>query len=147
MRIHFILLIAALAAGAAAAAEHPSFAGTWMLDRAASTGDTPSWSAMTIAENGRWFDVEQNDQEGHIIRNTQGECKTDGRFHPVEGAQAGSIKCKWDGSAMTADEHWNDGRNTRSVRTTLLADGMLVQDIHETGPDGMKDAHLVWKRQ
>jgi hypothetical protein len=33
------------------------------------------------------------------------------------------------------------------MRTTLLPDGKLAQDVHESGPGGAKDAHLVWIRQ
>ena len=146
MRLQPVCLIAGLAVAMALAADHPSLAGTWMLDTASSTGNAPEWSSMTVAEKGHWFRMAQNDKNGRVIREVEGECKTDGRFHPVEGADGGSIKCKWEGSTLTTDQHWNNDRNERSMRTTLMPDGKLVQDVHESGPGGAKDAHLVWTR-
>ena len=102
---------------------------------------------MTVAEKGHWFRMAQSDRDGRTIREVEGECKTDGRFHPVEGAAGGSIKCKWEGPTLETDQHWNNDHNERSMRTTLTADGKLVQDVHESDPSGVKDAHLVWTRQ
>jgi len=147
MRIHSICLTVTVAVGMALAGDHPSFAGTWMLDTANSTGNAPSWSSMTVAEKGHWFRMAQSDRDGRTIREVEGECKTDGRFHPVEGAAGGSIKCKWEGPTLETDQHWNNDHNERSMRTTLTADGTLVQDVHESDPSGVKDAHLVWTRQ
>ena len=147
MRIHSICLTVTVAVGMALAGDHPSFAGTWMLDTANSTGNAPSWSSMTVAEKGHWFRMAQSDRDGRTIREVEGECKTDGRFHPVEGAAGGSIKCKWEGPTLETDQHWNNDHNERSMRTTLTADGKLVQDVHESDPNGVKDAHLVWMRQ
>jgi hypothetical protein len=147
MRIHSICLTVTVAVGMALAGDHPSFAGTWMLDTANSTGNAPSWSSMTVAEKGHWFRMAQSDRDGRTIREVEGECKTDGRFHPVEGAAGGSIKCKWEGPTLETDQHWNNDHNERSMRTTLTADGKLVQDVHESDPSGVKDAQLVWTRQ
>jgi hypothetical protein len=150
MRFQSICLVAAAAAAAAGmalAGDHPSLAGTWMLDAGNSTGAAPSWSSMTVAEKGHWFRMAQNDKDGRVIREVEGECKADNRFHPVVGGAGGSIKCKWEGPTLTTDQHWNDDRDQRSMRTTLTAGGKLIQDIHETDPAGVKDAHLVWIRQ
>jgi hypothetical protein len=89
----------------------------------------------------------QNDKDGRVTRSVEGECKTDNRFHPIQGGSGGSIKCKWDGQTLLVDEHWNNDHNQRTIRTTLMADGKLVQDVHEVDPSGSKDAHLIWKRQ
>lgn len=140
-------LIAVLASGLAVAADHPSFSGTWMLDTQASSGAAPSWSSMTVAEKGHWFRMAQNDKEGRVIRDIEGECKTDHRFHPVEGGDGGSISCKWEGGTLITEQHWNDDHNQRSVRTVMGPDGKLLQDIHETDANGTRDAHLVWMRQ
>jgi hypothetical protein len=146
MQLRSVCLIAGLAV-AAFAGDHPSLSGTWMLDTAGSTGNAPSWSSMTVAEKGHWFRMAHNDKDGRVIRAVEGECKTDNRFHPVQGADGGSIKCKWDGSTLLSDQHWNNDQNQRSVRSTLTADGKLIQDIHESDASGTKDAHLVWTRQ
>ncbi len=129
------------------AADRPSFSGTWILDTDRSTGQVPSWAGMTIAQTGHKFRMAQNDKDGHVVRSFEGECKTDGRFHPVQGGENGSIKCKWDGSTLETNEHWNNDRNERSMRTMFAPDGTLIQEIHETGDGTAKDGHLVWKRQ
>ena len=147
MKFQALILIAGLAAGMAAAGDHPNMVGTWMLDAGSSTGNAPSWSSMTVAEKGHWFRMAQNDKDGRLIRAIEGECKTDNRFHPVQGDVGGSIKCKWEGSTLTTDQHWNNDQNERSMRTTLTADGKLIQDVHEKDAAGVKDAHLVWTRQ
>ena len=147
MRISSLCLIAICAGAIALAADHPSFAGTWMLDTAKSTGDAPGWASMTVADSGHWFRMAQNGKDGRVIRVIEGECRTDNRFHPVAGANGGSIKCKREGASLTTDQHWNDDHNERSMRTTLTADGKLIQDVHESGPQGTKDAHLVWNRE
>ncbi len=102
---------------------------------------------MVIVQKGHWFRMAQNDKEGHVTRSFEGECKTDGRFHPVQGGDGGSIECKWDGTALTTQQHWNNDHNERSVRTALAPDGRLIQEIHETDNGSAKDMHLVWKRQ
>ena len=147
MRFQSLFLIAGLAAVLAFAGDHPNFAGTYLLDAAGSTGAAPEWSSMTVAENGHWFRMAQNDKNGRVVREIEGECKTDNRFHPVAGGSGGSIKCKWDGSTLNTDQHWNDNKNERSMRTTITADGKLIQDIHEVNSSGTKDAHLIWNRQ
>lgn len=147
MRLRSICLIAGLAAGLATGADRPGFSGTWMLDAQQSIGNAPAWAAMTVAEKGHWFRMAQTDKDGRVIRSIEGECKTDGRFHPVVGGDGGSISCKWDGSALVTNQHWNNDAEQRSVRTLLGPGGKLVQDIHETGASGAKDAHLVWTRQ
>jgi hypothetical protein len=139
--------ITALSAGLVVAADHPSFAGSWMLDPQQSRGDAPAWSSMSIAQNGHWFRMAQNDKDGRRIRNFEGECRTDGRFHPIEGGTGGSISCKWDGSALVTQQHWDNDRNRRQIRTTLMPDGKLTQDIQETGSGGSKNMHLVWERR
>ncbi|MEP6716695.1 MAG: hypothetical protein ABJC09_14080 [Terriglobia bacterium] len=138
---------AALLAASAAAADKPAFAGTWRLDSDQSKGDAPSWASMVVVQKGHWFHMAQNDKDGRLVRSFEGECKTDGRFHPVQGGDGGSIACKWDGSSFTTQQHWNDNHNERSVQTSLDPDGHLIQEIHETAPEGSKDSHLVWKRQ
>ena len=147
MRLQSFILMAGLAAGVGLAADHPNLAGTWMLDSGNSTGNGPSWSSMTVAENGHWVRMAQNDKDGHLIREVEGECKTDSRFHPVVGGQGGSIMCRWQGQTLTTDQHWNNDHNERSIRTSVTADGKLIQDIHERDATGIKDAHLVWNRQ
>ncbi len=102
---------------------------------------------MTVAENGHWFSMAQNDKSGQVIRSVEGECKTDKRFHPVVGGVGGSISCRWEGGTLVTDQHWNDDHNARSMKTMLTADGKLVQDVHEVDPGGAHDAHLVWMRQ
>ena len=146
MRFQSLCLIAALAVGLAAAGDHPNFAGTYMLDASNSTGAAPEWSSMTVAERGHWFRMAQNDKSGRAVREIEGECKTDDRFHPVAGGSAGSIKCKWEGSTLITDQHWNNDKNERSMRTTITVDGKLIQDIHEVDAAGTRDAHLVWAR-
>lgn len=138
---------AALVAACATAADKPAFSGTWMLSADQSNGAAPNWASMVVEQKGHWFRMAQNDKDGRVVRSFEGECKTDGRFHPVQGGDGGSIECKWDGSALTTQQHWNDNHNQRSVRTTLSPDGSLVQEIHEADATGSKDAHLVWKRQ
>lgn len=147
MRFRSLCLIAGLAAGIALAGDHPNFAGTYMLDAGNSTGAAPNWSSMTVAEKGHWFRMAQNDKDGRIVREIEGECKTDDRYHPVTGGSGGSIKCKWEGSTLTTNQHWNNGHNERSMKTTVTADGKLIQDIHEVDPSGTKDAHLIWNRE
>jgi hypothetical protein len=136
-----------LAVGFVVAADRPSFSGTWMLDTKASRGDVPEWSSLTVAEKGSWFRMAQNDKDGREVRAIEGECKTDNRFHPVQGGAGGSISCKWEGATLVTQQHWNDDRNERSMRTALAGDGELVQDIHETDAGGSHDAHLVWSRR
>lgn len=152
MRFQFFVLAAALAGvftAGAMAADHPTFAGIWIMDAQQSTGDVPSWSSMSVAQKGHWFRMAQNDKEGRAVRSFEGECKTDGRFHPVQGGNNGSISCKWDGTTLMTNEHWSTGTvlNERSVRTTMTADGKLVQEIETRGPEGPKSAHVVWKKQ
>ena len=147
MRVSSLCAVAGLVCGLAMAGDHPSFAGAWMLDGSQSTGDIPGWASMTVAEKGHWFRMAQNDKDGRLIRTIEGECKTDNKFHPVVGGVGGSIKCKWEGASLTTNQHWNDDHNERSMRTTLTADGKLIQDVHESGPEGTKDAHLVWSRE
>ena len=118
-----------------------------MLDPQASSGDVPAWSSMTVAEKGHWFRMAQNDKDGRVIRAIEGECKTDDRFHPVQGGDGGSIACKWEGSTLITRQHWNSDHNERSVKTSMAADGKLVQDIHESDEKGARDAHLVWSRR
>jgi hypothetical protein len=129
------------------AADKPAFSGSWLLDKDRSSGEIPSWAGMTVAQNGRWFRMAQNRKNGNTTQSVEGECRTDGRFHPVQGGDGGSIKCKWDGTALLTDQHWNDDHNQRSIRTTLGPDGDLIQEIHEKSGDASKDAHLVWKKQ
>jgi hypothetical protein len=147
MRLRSLGILAALAVGVVLAADHPSFSGTWMLDAQASRGDVPAWSSMTVVEKGHWYRMAQNDKDGRVIRAIEGECKTDKRFHPVEGGDGGSISCYWEGSTLVASQHWNNDHNERSMKTSLAADGKLVQEVHETDPNGAHDAHLVWTRQ
>lgn len=146
MRIRILCAVTALAGGMAVAADHPGFSGTYMLDAGQSSGDVPEWSAMTVAQKGHWFKMAQNDKNGREVRSFEGECKTDGRFHPVQGGNGGSISCKWDGTTLVTREHWNNDQNEREVRTTMGADGKLVQDISGKGADA-RNVHLVWSRQ
>jgi hypothetical protein len=141
------LCLIALAAGFAFAGDHAGFAGTWMLDKEASSGAVPEWASMTVAEKGSHFRMAQNDKDGRLIRAIEGECKTDKRFHPVTGGDGGSISCHWEGGALVTSQHWNEDHNERSMKTMLSADGKLVQDVHETDANGSRDAHLVWSRQ
>ena len=147
MKLKAIILSVTLAAGMGLAADRPPLSGTWVLDANQSSGDAPAWASMTVAQKGHWFRMAQIDKEGRTIRNIEGECKTDGRFHPVQGGDAGSISCKWDGGTLVTQQHWNNGQDERTVRTMVGSDGKLVQDIHEAGPGGAKDAHSVWARQ
>lgn len=146
MRIELVCAAVVLAAGMSRAAEHPPLSGTWMLDTQQSTGDVPSWSAMTVTQNGHWFRMAQNDKNGREVRSFEAECRTDGRFHPVQGGKGGSISCKWDGKTLVTREHWNNDQDQREVRTTIAGDGKLVQEIHATGATP-NDARLVWTRQ
>ena len=102
---------------------------------------------MTVLQTGHKFRMAQNDKDGRVVRSFEGECRTDGRFHPVQGGDGGSIECKWDGTTLETQQHWNDNHNQRSVRTMFTAGGNLVQELHEVSAEGSKDAHLVWKRQ
>lgn len=147
MHIRNLLAGLALATGLATAADRPVFEGMWLLDTRQSTGAAPEWSSMSVAQKGHWFRMAQNDKNGRAVRTFEGECKTDGRFHPVQGGNGGSISCKWDGSTLLTKEHWNNAQNQREVRTSLLPDGKLVQDIHAVGPEAGQSAHLVWTRQ
>ncbi len=147
MRLNLALTFALLTAALPALADHPSFAGNWLLDTAQSTGTVPEWSGMQIGQNSRWVRMAQTDKNGHTVQTMEGECRTDGRFHPVEGAQSGSVSCKWDGSTLVTVEHWgaNDA-NERTIRTMLQPDGTLVQEV-TAGPNAGGSAHLVWKRK
>lgn len=148
MKFCILVTVLAVLCGLGVAADRPSFTGKWALDTAQSTGSIPEWSAMDVGQNGRWFRVAETDKNGRQVKTFEGECRTDGRFHPVEGAQGGSISCKWDGSTLVTREHWGENdQNERIVRTTLQPDGMLVQDIRVAGPGASGNAHLVWRKQ
>jgi len=138
---------ALIAATAGIAAEHPSFAGNWVLDTTRSSGTVPEWSGMQIGQNSRWVRMGKTDKNGRKVETLEGECRTDGRFHPVDGTQGGSISCKWDGSTLVAEEHWDNAQNQRTIRTMLEPDGTLVQEITATGPSAGGNAHLVWRKQ
>lgn len=142
------ILIAALVATALPAlADRPSFAGNWVLDTAQSTGAVPQWSGMEIGQNSHWVRMAQTDKNGLAVQTMEGECRTDGRFHPVQGAQGGSISCKWDGSTLLTVEHWGTNDvNQRTIRTMLQPDGRLIQEITASGGAG-GSAHLVWRRK
>ena len=146
MKFRALIIAAAVSAGISLAAEHPSFSGTWMLEAAQSTG-APEWSSMTVAQKGHWFRMAQNDKDGRMVRSFEGECQTDGRYHPVQGGQGGSISCKWDGTVLVTEEHGTNDQTERLIRTSMNPGGALVQDVHEAGPKGVKDLHLVWTRQ
>jgi len=135
-----------LCTGMGASADHPDFSGSWILDNQRSSQDASEWAAMNVAQKGSWFRMAQTDKNGREIRSFEGECKTDGRFHPVQGGNGGSISCKWDGSTLITQEHWNNNASEREVRTTSSPDGKLIQDVHATGPEA-KDVHLVWTRR
>jgi hypothetical protein len=147
MRLHILFTAAALTAGLAMAADRPSFAGNWSLDTTQSTGSVPEWSGMQVGQNGRWFRMAETDKNGRQVKTFEGECRTDGRFHPVEGGQGGSISCKWDGSSLVTQEHWGvNDQNARTTRTMLQPDGTLVQEITAVGPGAGGSAHLVWRK-
>jgi hypothetical protein len=151
MRLYFFLAIPVVAALIAAvpgsAAERPSFAGNWVLDTSQSTGAVPEWSGMQIGQDSRWVRMGKTDKNGRQVQTLEGECRTDGRFHPVEGGQGGSISCKWDGSTLVTEEHWDNAQNARTIRTMLQPDGTLVQEIAATGTGAGGNAHLVWRKQ
>ena len=148
MKVKVLIATFALAVGVALAAERPSFAGNWVLDRSQSSGAVPDWSGMQIGQTGHWFRVGQTDKNGRQVTTLEGECRMDGRFHPVQGGEGGSISCKWDGSTLVARQHWGaNDENERTIRTMLLSDGTLVQDIAASGPAAGGSAHLVFKRQ
>jgi hypothetical protein len=147
MRFRSLFLAAALTGVLALGADRPVFSGTWILDPAQSTGEIPSWSGLSIGHNSTWYRLPQFHKHGRVIRNVEGECRTDGRFHPVDGGNGGSISCKWDGTALVTEQHWGNDAQRRTVRTTLSPNGRLIQDIHREGPDGSKDSHVVWTRQ
>ena len=151
MRFHIALaapvLAALIAGGPASAAERPSFAGNWVLDTSHSTGAVPEWSGMQIGQDSRWVRMGKTDKNGRQVQTLEGECRTDGRFHPVQGGQGGSISCKWDGSILVTKEHWDNAQNERTIRTMLKPDGTLVQEITASGPAAGGSAHLVWRKQ
>ena len=146
MRLSLFATIA-LTACALCAADRPEFSGTWKLDSGASSGEASSWASLSVARKGQWFRMAQNDKDGRVIREFEGECKADGRFHPIAGGEGGSIACKWEGQTLITRQHWDNDRNERSIRTMLGPDGKLVQDIHETTASGNHDSHLVWTRE
>ena len=108
----------------------------------------PDYAAMTITEKGRFLYVWPRTAETEASSGlSKANAAWTAVFHPVIGGPGGSISCKWDGSALITDQHWNNDADERSVRTMLDADGKLVQDIHESGAGGAHRAHLVWLRQ
>lgn len=141
------VLAALIAAGALCAAERPSFAGNWVLDTSRSTGAVPEWSGMQVGQDSRWVRIGKTDKNGRQVQTLEDECRTDGRFHPVQGGQGGSVSCKWDGSTLVTKEHWDNAQNERTIRTMLQPDGTLVQEISATGPAAGGSAHLVWRKK
>ncbi|MBV8820046.1 MAG: hypothetical protein JO022_16905, partial [Acidobacteriaceae bacterium] len=52
-----VLFSGLLLAAFALAAEHPTFSGTYVLDKTRSTGEVPSYSSLSIGQNEHWFRV------------------------------------------------------------------------------------------
>jgi glucose/arabinose dehydrogenase len=128
-------------------ANHPSFSGSYVLEESVSKSDLSPVTTMVVGETGGRFRMVQADRDGLTAHNVQGECRLDGVRRGVPEADDEWITCRWDANRLVILQTWNGSRRTRTIRTTLGADGRIVQDVKTTGPGGPKSAHLVWRKK
>ncbi|MES1261916.1 MAG: PQQ-dependent sugar dehydrogenase [Acidobacteriota bacterium] len=138
---------AILLGGISGAAQTPRLSGNWVLNAGQSRSDFPAVTKMSVEQTHDRIRMAQTDKDGRSAHSFQGDCVTDARVHAVPDADDETISCRWAGSVLVSEQVWNSGRQRRAARTTLDAAGNLVQDIRTNGPDGVKNAHLVWVRQ
>ncbi len=143
-----ICLTSALAfTGIVFAAAPPRLAGIWVLQSGQSQSDFPAVARMSVEQTPNRIRMAQTDKDGHGAHNFQGDCQTDAKTHAVPDADDETILCRWEGDVLITEQIWNSGRQRRSARTSLNANGNLIQEIRTTGPDGAKTGHLVWTKQ
>jgi glucose/arabinose dehydrogenase len=146
MNICCCLVLAALAP-VIFAADNPKLGGRWALNVAQSKSDFPPVAKMTIEQTSTRVRMAQSDRDGRSAHSLQGDCVTDGKTHAVPDADDETITCRWDGAVLVTEQKWGGRKQNRLTRTSLNPEGMLVQDIRTTGPDGAKSGHLVWVKQ
>jgi glucose/arabinose dehydrogenase len=146
MKPRYYVVIAALSPVIFAAGT-PKVGGRWALNGAQSKSDFPSVAKMSIEQTSTRIRMAQSDKDGRSAHSLQGDCVVDGRTHPVPDADDETISCRWDGAVLVTEQKWGGGKQVRLTRTSLNPEGMLVQDIRTTGPDGVKSGHLVWVKQ
>ena len=131
------------------AADHPDITGTWTLDIAKSNfGARPAPDSMVliIAKNKNLLKISQTSKTPNDERVIDTECKTDGRFHPVDGPVGGSVRCKFDGQTLVGEKELTDGSSKVTMRFTIDPGGSTaVEQLHITGT-AAGDSTLVWKR-
>ncbi len=143
------LPVVVLASGLLFAADHPDIVGTWTMDATHSdfgTHAAPDSMSLTFTKKGNLLRIAQTSKTPSDERMLETECKTDGRFHPVSGPVAGSVRCKWEGKTLIGEKELPDGSSKLIMRFTPGPDGRTAtEQLHITGT-GAGDSTIVWKR-
>src|SRR5437763_13751953 len=108
-------------------AANPRVGGKWVLNGAQSKSDFPIVAKMTIEQTSTRVHMAQSDKDGSTAHSFQGDCVVDGKTHAVPNADDETITCRWEGAVLLTEQRWRGGKQTRTTRTSLNGDGMLVQ--------------------
>lgn len=129
----------------------PDFTGNWELDVAKSDfgkATPPTRMTLTARQEGKKLHASQTsyDQEGS--RTIDSDWITDGKAHPVEGMQGGTVLCKWDSSTLRCDRKWSGGQYEERIELSLSGDGKVATErVHAKNPNGTNNSTLVWTRK
>ncbi len=150
MRLYTAFSVLALTGTLVSGADKPDITGTWQLDVAKSNfGDktTPSSMTLTVSQEKKMIRISQTSTTPNDERTVETECRTDGRFHPVQGPVGGSVRCKWEGATLISEKELSDGHSKLEMRLTVSPDrATATEQLHITNTSGAGDNTLVWKR-
>ena len=142
-----IVMVSALAF----AADKPELFGTWQQSMSSTTGATntmQSEQTVTISKKGKIVHISLKNKTGNDEKVVESDCRSDGKYHPVIGAEGGSILCKFQGDTLVTDRQWGEGQNHEHILMTLSPDGeTLTEQIHTEKSSVTDDSTLVLKRQ
>ena len=145
------VLILAIAASLAIAANKPDFTGKWkLIVNRSNFGGAEKPVSMTIESTlkSNVMHSVQTEETAQGPQTSEFDWYMDGQRHSTEKPMRGYSLTRWDNNTLINERRSDDGSYRETIRMTLSSDGKTAtEDIQSKGPNGSNHEKLVFERQ